>query len=74
MPLHRSTFEYMQPSPGQISRMNEARAAVKLYADAIEKIVPPGPDQTYALRQLREVAMWVNIALTRDNNGKPLED
>ena len=72
MPLHSSTFGYIQPTDEQITVMNFMRNAAKNYADDIERNVPDGPDRTYILRRLREVAMWVNVALTRDANGAPL--
>jgi hypothetical protein len=74
MPLHSSTFGYLKPTEKQVEKMDLVRTAAKTYADFIEVHTPNGPDKTYALRKLREVAMWVNIAVTRDANGAPLED
>lgn len=69
--MHDSTFEYLKPTEPQMTRMLGAREAVKLYADAIEHLVPDGPDKTYILRKLREIAMWVNVAITRQPDGSP---
>jgi hypothetical protein len=69
--LHRETFAYLQPTPTQIHDMQTMRDAARTYADAIEAVMPEGPDKTYALRQLREVAMWVNIGITRHADGTP---
>ena len=69
MSLHDSTFEYVYPTDQQKEIMNLARMRAFEYASALEDIVPDGPDKTYLLRKLREVAMWVNIAITRNPDG-----
>jgi hypothetical protein len=66
-----TTFDYLQPTVGQMERMNDARAAARAYAACLEALVPDGPDKTYLLRKLREVAMWANIAITRHADGSP---
>lgn len=69
--LHESTFGYLQPTDVQTADMAHARQAAKTYADHLERLVPAGPDKTFILRQLREVAMWVNVAITRNPDGSP---
>lgn len=69
--LHESTFAYLNPTDEQKGNMQMARIAAKDYAAVIETLVPEGPDKTYALRKFREVAMWVNIAITRQPDGSP---
>lgn len=69
--LHESTFDYLKPTDTQLNEMQSVREAAKVYADALEHLVPPGPDKTFILRQLREVAMWVNVAITRNSDGSP---
>ena len=71
MPLHESTFGYLKPTDDQIDTMQAAREASKEYADRLAELLPEGPDKTYALRKLREVAMWANIAITRNPDGSP---
>ena len=71
MSLHPSTFEYLMPTTDQTHDMNAARMAAKDYAQAIETLVPEGPDQTYCLRLLRSLAMWVNVAISRHPDGAP---
>lgn len=71
MPLHPSTFDYHAPSDDQVAKMALAREAAAHYAAAINELVPEGPDKTYALRHLREVAMWVNVSITREADGAP---
>lgn len=74
MQLHDKTFGYLKPNDAQVDDMDVMRGAAKTYADAIETMVPDGPDKTYILRKLREVAMWVNVAITRQPDGSPRAD
>jgi hypothetical protein len=71
MALHPETFEYLKPTNTQMLDMRDARDAARMYANALERLVADGPDKTYILRQLREVAMWVNVAITRNPDGSP---
>jgi len=69
--LHPTTFEYLKPSDEQMRIMNMLRFAAKVYSEAIENFVPDGPDKTFILRQHRQNAMWVNVAITRLADGTP---
>ena len=69
--LHPTTFEYLPPTPGQMTAMATLRAHTAVYAGHLEAILPDGPDKTYILRKLRELAMWNNVALTREADGTP---
>lgn len=71
--LHPSTFEYLKPTDAQIGKMNTLRAAAKMYAHMLETHLPEGPDKTYILRKLRDLAMWVNVSVTRLPDGTPRE-
>lgn len=71
MALHESTFGYLKPTDQQAETMSACRAGASAYAKLVDELVPDGPDKTYALRKLREVAMWVNVALTRQPDGSP---
>jgi hypothetical protein len=71
MSLHESTFEYLKPTDAQIATMAELRTAAKVYADALDRLLPEGPDKTFILRAHRANAMWVNVALTRLPDGTP---
>lgn len=73
MSLHATTFHYIKPNENQMLTMNKARMVSEQYALALEQLVPDGPDKTYLLRKVREVAMWVNVAITREANGAPRE-
>ena len=71
MPLHPSTFNYLKPTDQQISDMAWLHERTRLYAEAVEVRLPDGPDKTYILRRIRETAMWINVALTREADGTP---
>ena len=73
MQLHSSMFNYLKPTDSQVQDMTIVREAAKDYCDKLEVIVPEGPDKTYLMRKLREVAMWANIAITRLPDGTPRE-
>ena len=72
--MHVSTFEYLNPTDQQKKDMQFMRERALEYGAAINTYVPEGPDKTYIVRKLREVAMWVNIAITRLPNGQPRID
>jgi hypothetical protein len=72
--LDSSTFDDLSPTASQITKMNVIRAETKKYAEAIERVIPDGPDKTYMLRKLREIAMWGNVAITRYPDGEPRPD
>lgn len=71
MSLHESTFGYLSPTDAQKETMNDARAAAKKYAESLDGLIPDGPDKTYIMRELRGLAMWVNVAITRNADGSP---
>ena len=74
MTLHSSTFEYLKPTEEQIRQMAGLRAAAANYARAVDEFAPDGPDKTYVLRKIREIAMWVNVSVTRLPDGMPRND
>ena len=71
MTLHSSTFEYLKPTDDQMETMSICRQAVGELASVLDDNVPDGPDKTFLLRKLREVGMWVNVAITRHADGSP---
>lgn len=71
MALHPSTFEYLKPTDGQTDVMNHLRKLSADYAAAIDRALDDGADKTYILRRIRETAMWINVALTREADGTP---
>jgi hypothetical protein len=69
--MHISTFEYLKPTDEQIKQMEEARQRAFVYANAMNALLPDGPDKTYIMRKFREVAMWANVAISRLPDGSP---
>ena len=69
--MHPTTFEYLKPTEDQLTQMATVRAAAKQFAATLDANLPDGPDKTYALRKFREVAMWANVAITRQPDGSP---
>jgi len=71
MTLHKDAFEYLKPTDDQLASMQVCREAAAHYAMTLQEVVPEGPDKTYILRGLRTIAMWVNAAITRQQDGTP---
>lgn len=71
MALHPKTFGYLKPTNAQMSDMHDARDAAAHYANALERLVPDGPDKTWIMRELRTLAMWANVTITRLPDGTP---
>lgn len=71
MQLHPSTFEYLKPTDQQVEDMQQSRKAFKEFAGELDELIPDGPDKTFIMRKLRDVAMWVNVAITRQSDGGP---
>ena len=71
--MHPATFEYLKPTDEQLATMAKVRAASRDYAELLDVLIPDGPDKTYLLRTVREVAMWANVAITRHPDGAPRE-
>lgn len=69
--MHSSTFEYLKPTDDQIETIAKLRGEAARFAKAVEDLLPDGPDKTYMLRKFREVAMWGDIAITRQPDGSP---
>lgn len=69
--LHETTFEYLKPTEDQLLTMIELRGLFSLFLEDLDPLLPAGPDKTYVLRQLRDCAMWANIAVTRNPDGSP---
>ena len=69
--MHDSTFQYLKPTDNQLHEMSVVRQAAKRFTEVIDQNIPEGPDKTYLLRKFREVAMWANVAITRQPNGSP---
>jgi hypothetical protein len=69
--MHASTYEYLKPTEEQLKAMEALRAAAKAYGEALDNLLPDGPDKTYVIRSHRTNAMWANVAATRQPDGSP---
>ena len=72
--MHHTTFEYLKPTEQQLKVMAEAREMAAKYAWYLEITLKDGADKDHIMRQLRDVAMWVNVAITRLPDGTPRID
>ena len=71
MQMQQRTFEYVRPTEDQQDTMEQGRRAARMYAGWLDENLPEGPDKTFILRSFRTVAMWVNVAITREADGGP---
>ena len=71
--LDPSTFQYLKPTDTQIEQMAALRSEFAEFAVVLDHLLPPGPDKTYIFRELRTIAMWANISITRHADGAPRE-
>lgn len=69
--MHSSAFQYILPTDTQKEQMQVVRNEADRFAKILMDCIPDGPDKTYLLRKHREVAMWANIAITRNPDGSP---
>jgi hypothetical protein len=69
--MHTSTYEYLKPTDDQVEAMAKVRSAAKAYGDALDALLPDGPDKTFVIRGHRSNAMWANVAITRQPDGTP---
>ena len=73
MALHSSTFDHLTPTDMQLKLMADVREHFAEFAKFLSLALPEGPDKTSVLRQLRDCAMWSNVAITRTADGSPRE-
>lgn len=59
-------FTYHPPKPEQVDHYNALRDAAKVFALAIAAHTPSGPDQTAAIRKVREAVMTANASIACD--------
>lgn len=66
-----TAFDYLKPTDEQLNTMAASRNAFKELAEALDDLLPEGPDKTHTMRLVRTAAMWANVAITRDADGSP---
>lgn len=59
----KEIFSYHAPEGGDAERYNLIRAGALQFAEVILDNTPPGPDQTVAIRKLRESVMTANASI-----------
>ena len=64
-------FTHHQPTPEKLHHYDAIHEAAKAFAQVILVNTPPGPDQTAALRLLREATMTANAAVALDGRLRP---
>ena len=57
-------FTYQPWNEEQKTAGNKVRDALAAACKVIVQVVPPGPDRSVALRDLRSARMWANSAIT----------
>lgn len=65
-------FTYHPPSETQIQQMKHIRGAARILADVIVQNTPSGPDQSAAIRKLREAVMSANAAAVLPPKHRPV--
>jgi len=62
---------YLKPTNDQLNQMELVRESFRDFAKVLDAELPDGPDKTWIMRELRTVAMWANVTLTRNADGSP---
>ena len=62
-------FTYHAPTPGQIVSLQAIRESAKAFAAAILDNTPGGPDQSAAIRKVREATMTANAAVVLEGRN-----
>jgi len=56
-------FSYHAPEAGQPEKYEAIRSSAKSFAAAVLANTPPSPDQTVAIRKIREAVMVANASI-----------
>lgn len=62
-------FKYHAPREDQLPKYQAIREAALVFAKVIMINTPPSPDQTAAIRKLREAVMTANASIALDGTG-----
>jgi hypothetical protein len=66
----KNRFTYHPPQPGQQERYVVLREGGQRMAEMILMAVPEGPEQSIALRKLRECVMWSNAGIALEQSPR----
>ena len=61
-----TSYEPVKPDDRQEARIQAIRAAARMFAEAMDKALPTGPDKSHTFRQFRTVVMWANYTISRN--------
>lgn len=61
-------FTYHPPTPEQLPKYEEIRAAARTFAQVVIDNTPPGADQSAAIRYIREAVMTANAAIALEGH------
>lgn len=64
-------FSYHPPKDNQPERYDKIRSAAKTFALVLLECTPEGPDQSVAIRKLRECVMTANAAVALEGDELP---
>lgn len=56
-------FTYHKPKDDQPERYEKLREGAKAFAELIVELTPEGPDQSVAIRKIREAVMTANASI-----------
>lgn len=59
----KEIFRHHPPTPEQVVKYEKLRAAALAFAETIVELTPPCPDQTTAVRHVRDAVMTANAAI-----------
>jgi hypothetical protein len=71
--VHAKMFDTVKPSDVQLEAMDALRKEAQLFVHILDVYVPEGADKTYLMRKFRDVIMWANVAIMRNQDGSPRE-
>ncbi len=58
-------FDYHRPDEAKAKRHEEARAACKAAAEAINELCPDGREKSLAVTAIEEAMFWANAGIAR---------
>lgn len=63
-------FKYHAPKPDQKLKYEKLRMAAREFAEVLIDVTPPSPDQSAAMRKLRECVMTANASIALEDVEK----
>ncbi len=60
-------FVYYPPTVQQVAVYEALRHEARIFAERLERVVPPSRELSLAITKLEEVIMWANAGIARNN-------